>query len=43
MTLSLSWRAAIVSVALFAVFLFAWHIATRGSGVVANMDPNMPS
>jgi nitrate/nitrite transport system permease protein len=39
MTISLSWRAAIVSLALFFCFVFAWHMATRGSGVVANMDP----
>jgi nitrate/nitrite transport system permease protein len=39
MTRSLSLRAAIVSIALFAVFIAAWHLATRGSGTVANMDP----
>ncbi|MFN3659122.1 MAG: nitrate ABC transporter permease [Pseudolabrys sp.] len=39
MTFSLTWRAAIVSLALFAAFLLAWHLATRGSGAVANMDP----
>ena len=39
MTLTLSWRAAIVSLALFFCFILAWHIATRGSGAVAAMDP----
>jgi len=39
MTRSLSLRAAIVSIALFAVFIAAWHLATRGTGTVANMDP----
>ena len=39
MTRSLTLRAAIVSVALFAVFILAWHLATRGTGTVAQMDP----
>jgi nitrate/nitrite transport system permease protein len=39
MTRSLSLRAAIVSIAIFAVFILAWHLATRGTGTVANMDP----
>jgi nitrate/nitrite transport system permease protein len=39
MTLSLTWRAAIVSVAIFLLFITAWHLATRGSGTVAQMDP----
>src|SRR5262245_7816308 len=39
MTRSLSLRAAIVSVVLFAVFVTAWHLATRGTGTVAQMDP----
>jgi nitrate/nitrite transport system permease protein len=39
MNLSLSWRAAIVSLLLFAVFLVAWHIATRGTGAVQQMSP----
>jgi nitrate/nitrite transport system permease protein len=39
MTLSLSWRAAIVSVALLVVFLLAWHIGTSGSGAATKMDP----
>jgi nitrate/nitrite transport system permease protein len=32
-------RAAILSVALFIAFIGAWHIATRGTGAVANMSP----
>src|SRR5262245_45807250 len=39
MNLSLPLRAAIVSIALLLVFLGGWHIATRGSGQVANMSP----
>ena len=39
MTLSLSLRAAIVSIALFAAFLLAWHLATRGTGAVQQMSP----
>lgn len=39
MTRSLTLRAAIVSIAIFALFITAWHLATRGSGTVANMDP----
>jgi len=39
MTSSLTWRAAIVSIVLFAAFLLAWHLATRGSASVAAMDP----
>ena len=39
MTRSLTLRAAIVSVAIFALFVTAWHLATRDSGAVANMDP----
>jgi len=39
MNLSLTLRAAVVSVALFLAFVLAWHIATRGSGPVAQMDP----
>ena len=39
MNLSLSIRAAIVSVALLVFLLGAWHIATRGTGTVAQMDP----
>src|SRR5580692_3992174 len=39
MTSSLRFRAAIVSIALFAVFIAVWHIASRGSGPVATMSP----
>ena len=39
MTRSLSFRAAIVSIALFAVFIAAWHLATRGTGTAVDMDP----
>jgi len=39
MTASLRLRAAIVSVALFAAFVLAWQLATRGSAPVAQMDP----
>jgi nitrate/nitrite transport system permease protein len=39
MTRSLNLRAAIVSVAIFALFITAWHLATRGTGTIANMDP----
>ena len=39
MTLSLSSRAAIVSLLLLCGFLAIWHIATRGTGQVAQMDP----
>ena len=39
MTRSLSLRAAIVSIAIFVLFVTAWHLATRGTGVVAKMDP----
>ncbi len=39
MTRSLTLRAAIVSVAIFVLFITAWHLATRGTGDVAQMDP----
>lgn len=35
----LAWRAAAVSVALFLCFIAAWHLGTRGTGPVAQMDP----
>jgi len=38
-TPSLRFRAAIVSVALFLAFIGIWHLATRGTGAVANMSP----
>ena len=36
---SLGWRAAALSVVLVVIFLLAWHLATRGSGTVQDMDP----
>ncbi len=39
MTSSLTFRAAIVSMALFAAFIGIWYIATSGSGPTATMDP----
>ena len=39
MTTSLRFRAAVVSIALFLAFIGIWHIATRGTGAVANMSP----
>jgi nitrate/nitrite transport system permease protein len=39
MTVSLTWRAASVSLVLFASFVLTWHLATRGTGQVAQMSP----
>jgi len=39
MNLSIGMRAAVVTVAIFVAFILAWHIATQGSGPVAQMDP----
>jgi nitrate/nitrite transport system permease protein len=39
MSLPLGLRAAVLSIALFAAFIFVWHVATRGTGPVAQMDP----
>jgi len=39
MIASLPLRATIVSVALFLAFMLLWHLATSGSGPVAQMDP----
>lgn len=39
MTASLRLRAAVVSIVLLAVFLGAWHLATRSTGTAANMSP----
>ncbi len=39
MTRSLNLRAALVSIIIFATFLVAWHLATRGTGAIAQMDP----
>jgi nitrate/nitrite transport system permease protein len=41
MNRSLTWRAAIMSLAIFFVFIMAWHLATRGTGTVQQM--NTPS
>src|SRR3954462_6228821 len=39
MTRSLTLRAAFVSILIFATFMVAWHLATRGTGAVAQMSP----
>ncbi|ABD06762.1 nitrate transport permease [Rhodopseudomonas palustris HaA2] len=39
MTKSLRIRAAVVSLVIFAAFIGAWHLATRGTGAVAQMSP----
>ncbi|KIZ42921.1 MULTISPECIES: nitrate ABC transporter permease [Rhodopseudomonas] len=39
MTSSLRVRAAVVSIAIFLAFIGVWHIATRGTGAVAEMSP----
>lgn len=39
MSNSLTLRAAILSVAIFAAFLGVWHLATRGTGTTAAMSP----
>jgi nitrate/nitrite transport system permease protein len=39
MNLSIGVRAIIVSIAIFVAFILAWHVATQGSGPVAQMDP----
>src|SRR5881394_3265839 len=39
MTTSLRLRATVVSIVLLAVFLGAWHLATRGTGTTAAMSP----
>jgi nitrate/nitrite transport system permease protein len=36
---SIGMRASVVSVAIFIAFMLAWHVATQGSGPVAQMDP----
>src|SRR5258706_2884326 len=35
----MTWRAALVSLLLFGLFVGAWHLATSGSGPAATMDP----
>ncbi|MEW6450431.1 MAG: nitrate ABC transporter permease [Pseudomonadota bacterium] len=39
MARSLTFRAALVSVALFTAFILSWHLATRGTSAVQQMDP----
>src|SRR5215203_6773536 len=39
MARSLTLRAALVSIMLFVAFVLAWHIATRGTSAVQQMDP----
>jgi len=39
MSQSLTLRAGVVSLAIFGLFVGAWHLATMGSGPVAEMDP----
>jgi nitrate/nitrite transport system permease protein len=39
MTSSLTLRAALVSIFIFLAFILAWHLATRGTGAVQQMDP----
>src|SRR5690348_6950903 len=39
MTRSLTLRAAFVSILILVAFMTAWHLATRGTGTVAQMDP----
>src|SRR6266481_6352333 len=35
----MTWRASLVSLLLFGLFVGAWHLATSGSGPAATMDP----
>ena len=37
--MGLTWRAALVSLLLFGLFVGVWHLATMGSGHAATMDP----
>jgi nitrate/nitrite transport system permease protein len=39
MTRSMTFRAGLVSVLIFLSFVLAWHLATRGTGAVQQMDP----
>ena len=39
MTFSLRFRAAVVSIALFAAFLGIWHLATRSTAATTTMSP----
>src|SRR5262249_60202175 len=38
-TMEITWRAALVSLLLFGLFVGVWHLATMGSGPAAPMDP----
>src|SRR3981189_240018 len=37
--MGMRWRAALVSLLLFGLFVGAWHLATLGSGPAVSMDP----
>src|SRR4029450_7006211 len=37
--MAMTWRAALVSLLLFGLFVGVWHLATMGSGPAATMDP----
>ena len=37
--MAMRWRAALVSLLLFGLFVGVWHLGTRGAGPVAQMDP----
>src|SRR5499427_5786343 len=37
--MGMTWRAALVSLLLFGMFVGVWHLATLGSGPTATMDP----
>ncbi len=37
--MAMRWRAALVSLLLFGLFVGLWHLGTRGAGPVAQMDP----
>jgi hypothetical protein len=37
--MAMTWRAALVSLVLFGLFVGVWHLATMGSGPAATMDP----
>jgi nitrate/nitrite transport system permease protein len=39
MSTSLTWRAAVMYVVIFATFLLAWHLATRGTAPTQQMSP----
>jgi nitrate/nitrite transport system permease protein len=38
-TMAMRWRAALMSLFLFGLFIGAWHLATLGSGPAVSMDP----